>query len=572
MLAGPIFSLETVTTARRARYFVVRVLYAAALLVALCGAYSIWSRSVGEPSVRDVAEFGAAFFTSFAVLQLLMVAGLGPGLAAGTIAQERERRTIEYLFATDLSNSEIVLGKLAARLLLLLYLVLAGLPILSLAMLLGGISPTRLALVFLITASSMLMITGLSIAISVWSPRAREAVMRTYVVLLALLLLPPLATLVSFYIPAALNAVLNPLVAAGLLVNPFWKLAWLGPVDPVGLWGVWLTAWPLVAGQLGIAAASLAAALWGVRRVHLKHSSAAKKSLAWPRLWRPPIEPYPMLYKELFAERAVPQLGWFAPLVMLLVAAGFLTATVVMFVNSAGSREFQHFAVVIGAATSTAALLAMAARAAGSVTSEKERDTWTTILSTPLTAGEIVAAKVLGNLYAARLAYGLLAILWTLAIWREPVLVFGAAASAAILLLGAVCVSLIGLLFSASCSTSQRAMGWTLAVIVFLGGGYLAVCLPLMAPTGEPDGIILAACPPFLLTFPGMVVLEGVPRGEEGIVAAFLLGVPGYFFLTLFLWRTAVTKFDQMAGRRGGDVGVRGSLNRLARPRLRSFD
>jgi hypothetical protein len=107
-------------------------------------------------------------------------------------------------------------------------------------------------------------------------------------------------------------------------------------------------------------------------------------------------------------------------------------------------------------------------------------------------------------------------------------------------------------------------MGWTLAVTVFLGGGYLALCLPLMVPAGEPDGIILAACPPFLLAFPGMVTLEGLPRGEDGIIAAFVLGVPGYFFLTLFLWHAAVTKFDQMVGRSPGDEVVPGRLNRLS--------
>ena len=50
-------------------------------------------------------------------------------------------RTIEYLFASRLSNAEIVLGKLAAQILHIVYLVLAGVPILTLMMLLGGIAP-----------------------------------------------------------------------------------------------------------------------------------------------------------------------------------------------------------------------------------------------------------------------------------------------------------------------------------------------------------------------------------------------------------------------------------------------
>ncbi len=366
MLAGPIFSLETVTSARRPRYFVVRVLYAIALLVALCSVYSMWSSFERKLTYHDFAEFGAAFFNSFAALQLLIVVGLGPGLVAGTIAQERERRTIEYLFATDLSDSEIVLGKLTARLLLLFYLVLVGLPILSIAMLLGGISPTRLALVFLMTASSMLMITGLSMAVSVWTPRARDAITRTYLLVLALLVLPPLATGVRGLVPYWLDVVLSPLVSAGLLVNPLWTLAQWGTPDPVGLSGVWSAAWPLVTSQLAIGGISLAAAVWGVRRVHLKHSSRGKTSLAWPRLWRPQLEEHPMIWKELFAERAVPQLGTLGRLLVVLLSAGVVVPTVVMFITTRGaavlSDEFLYYAISVGTAVGCAGLLLLAAR------------------------------------------------------------------------------------------------------------------------------------------------------------------------------------------------------------------
>ena len=74
-------------------------------------------------------------------MQLMAVLSIGPALAAGTIAQERERRTMEYLYTTPLSNLEIVIGKLGGRVLQILYLVLSGVPVLALAMLLGGIAP-----------------------------------------------------------------------------------------------------------------------------------------------------------------------------------------------------------------------------------------------------------------------------------------------------------------------------------------------------------------------------------------------------------------------------------------------
>ena len=78
-------------------------------------------------------------------MQLLAVLLIGPALAAGTIAQERERRTMEYLYATPLSNLEIIIGKLGGRVLQILYLVLSGVPVLALAMLLGGIAPRAIA-------------------------------------------------------------------------------------------------------------------------------------------------------------------------------------------------------------------------------------------------------------------------------------------------------------------------------------------------------------------------------------------------------------------------------------------
>jgi ABC-type transport system involved in multi-copper enzyme maturation permease subunit len=161
MLLGPVFSAELVTTARRARYFFVRVIYATILLVILWGTYeSVTYRASGVLSIRQSAELAQLFFGWFAFLQLAAVLLLGPALAAGTIATERERRTIEYLFVTHLSNREIVLDKLAARLLLIGYLTLVGMPVVWIFRLLGGISAGLLLLSFLVTASTMVTVAA----------------------------------------------------------------------------------------------------------------------------------------------------------------------------------------------------------------------------------------------------------------------------------------------------------------------------------------------------------------------------------------------------------------------------
>jgi hypothetical protein len=96
-------------------------------------------------------------------------------MVAGTIAEEKDRKTIEYLLVTDLRNREIVLGKLAARLLHLFAHIAVGLPVLGLIRLLGGVSAEQVGALFAVTASTLLSSAGLSMLVSVHARRAREA-------------------------------------------------------------------------------------------------------------------------------------------------------------------------------------------------------------------------------------------------------------------------------------------------------------------------------------------------------------------------------------------------------------
>src|SRR5687768_16006339 len=122
MLFGPIFQVELVTAARQRRQFVLRVFYAAIILFVLWASYSsmaAYNRALnqgGAISISNLAETATTFFVAFTWVQLLGILAIAPVMAVGTIASERERRTIEYLFATDLSNFEIVVGKTFARL------------------------------------------------------------------------------------------------------------------------------------------------------------------------------------------------------------------------------------------------------------------------------------------------------------------------------------------------------------------------------------------------------------------------------------------------------------------------
>ena len=99
---------------------------------------------------RRYAALGESYFYAIIGVELAIVMLSGPAATAGAICVDRARGTLTHMLATDLSDAEIVLGKLAARLLPILGLVACSWPVLAVSSLLGGIDPTALTLAFAI--------------------------------------------------------------------------------------------------------------------------------------------------------------------------------------------------------------------------------------------------------------------------------------------------------------------------------------------------------------------------------------------------------------------------------------
>jgi len=566
MLLGPVFSVEIVTSARRARYFVLRTAYALILLLSLWSVYALAREQSAslELNIRQTAELTAGFFSSVAYLQLITVLLVGPAIAAGTIAGERQRRTIEYLFATDLSNREIILDKLAGRLLLITYLIAVSLPILATFRLFGGISLDVLMILFVVTASTMVAVAAVSVCISVWSTKARDAVLRTYLVLLAVLILPlVLGAWLASGVAGQLAGGLGRLVQWLLVANPLLVLG-QSLNRTAGSRSIWQPVGSMVLAHTVAAAVSIAVATMAVRRVHLRAAgkSARGRRRLPTRWWRPKLGNHPMLWKELFARHAVTRLGlagWIASLLILLATA--MTTGWVFLAALESNRlfldnDYFQYASMAGALAGCAALLLIGMRAAGAIAGEKERDCWLSLVSTPLTAREIVLAKVVGNVYALRWILVVPIGIWALGVvlWLPYLLVL--LVLVVLLLLLALFISSLGVLASFLCRTTLRAMGATLATALFLGGGYLGLCcLPLMigGPGSGTAAIILAPCAPFLLFIPGLIYVDlfhNFLRGDQGVViAAFFVGVLGYALATAMLCASMVANFDRWAGR-----------------------
>jgi len=567
MLFGPILSVELVTTARRVRYFVTRAAYAAVLLLILLSVYSSerpWRD--GATDIQYVARLAQMFFATFSGVQALAIMLIVPAIVVGTIANERERRTLDYLLCSQLSGPEIVLGKLAARLITALLTLLAGIPVLSLTMLMGGISPDLLMMVFATAGSSVVLLGCMSIAVSVWSPRSMDAVMRIYLILFAVWLLPLIASPVLqslrlFELSAPLELVqrhANPLY----LVIQLQSFVYLGESRRA-----WQLAWEVVTVQAGISGVFVLLAVLAIRRA--PRAAAGKASsrgrFEFPR-WRPSLAERPVLWKELFVERPGARLGLIARIARILIVAtiGFATllaAWMSMEHNAfwTASREYLVTATTITAIVACGGLLLVAARSACAFTSEKERDCWPSLICTPLTAHEIVLGKLWGNLYALRGAAFLLLFVWGIGVLMDPVMLIPMILTLAALAGVGLFVCSVGLWFSQWCRNSLRAIGATIATCVFAGGGYLFCCLPCIVTLGQggDDGFMLglAPCVPFLVAAPGILCHELLePRGhvwnEEPLVLfTWVLGTVGYFIAGLAITAHNLGSFERLAER-----------------------
>src|SRR5262249_59999341 len=138
--AGPVFTYEWLMASRRWQMYALRAVVIALLGVGLTIVW--WKKTHGQPlTISSLAATGESFFYTLVGIQLALVLLAAPAYTAGAVCLDRARGTLLHLLATDLSDAEIVLGKLLARLLPVLGLVLATVPVLFAAILLGGIDP-----------------------------------------------------------------------------------------------------------------------------------------------------------------------------------------------------------------------------------------------------------------------------------------------------------------------------------------------------------------------------------------------------------------------------------------------
>lgn len=581
MLVGPVFTREVTTTPRSWRHYQSRALYVGALFGLVLTAWLILIGSQQVRSLGDLSRFGSAVFALLAPLQMAMAVMFSALFTAAAVAQEKDRRTLDLLLMTNLSNAELVLGKLLASMLGVLVLVVAAIPLLMLITLLGGVSYGQVARVVAVTLTAAAVAGSLGSMIALWREKTFQSLALTALVLVFWVLAGEgiaagqlgnqWAGVAAEYWAAALSPLRAILAAMHPFAVPDDVLPWCG--GPVNLFLI-----------VGVAATVLIN-LWAIARVRvwnptqavvLRHeeatsgdaTSAAPSARAAREVWDNPI-----LWREVrtWAYGKKILLVKLAYLVIFAICAASLFA--LLSDESATPR-----AAAIPAASKplvplmVIGLVLVNALAVTSLTNERDLRALDLLLVTDLSPKEIIYGKLGGIFYNSKeiilLPLVLCGALWYTGHVSTENLVF----LVVVMLVMNVFVAVLGVHAGMTYYESRVAVGVSLSTVLFLLLG-IAVCMRMMLAfqssftyqlqafsafmLGGGAGLFLALgyrnpsraiwMASFTTPFATFYVITSFLQGSFG--AAFLVAVATYGFATAAMLVPAVDEFDVATGR-----------------------
>jgi ABC-type transport system involved in multi-copper enzyme maturation permease subunit len=499
-MVGPLFYHEMLLGSRRSRDYVFRWIYASWLLLQLMWFAFIdsflYSFFAAPPSQPYTNYLGRHFAEVFIPQHFILLALVTPAFVASAITEEKTRGTLQYLLVSDLAPIHIIAGKLIGRIIQVCVLSLAGLPLFAFLGVLGGVEPPLLFGLLLVTVYVAAGVASATFLAAVWCRQTRDAVIGLYAVgLVAATAMWWLGGPLEYFNPVALLA---PAFETGGLesVRLLGRQLFLG-----------LLAWG------GLTAACLALAAWRLRPAYIKQLEGEGRP--GKRRWWLPNRPapgeQPVMWKERHVEGLAP-VPWMRHVprwlgITVTVAATVAGSCTILYLNRGPGLTWEdlvgmamrlHFLDLanaidwIGAsggfqAQGTLAMnvfaLLVAVRCSGSVTGERERQTWEALLLTPLTVEQLIRGKVWGIMFVSYIylaAYAIPALL--LSLFGGPISVFWTGLTLGVTLLAMYYLGAVGMWSSVRSRTSWRSLLITVAVaylaaILFYGVLFPAVLI-----------------------------------------------------------------------------------------------
>ena len=407
-MLGPIFIREATVVPKRTKTYLGRCVYVLAFFLLLCTGYLVLDGSRTLTSSSDSARFGGWMFTLLAPLQWLVLSSFAAVGAASSVAQEKDRRTLILLLLTRLSGFEVVGGKLASTLLSPFSMLLAGLPLFLALPLLGGVSPTQVFGVFIVTGASVFLAGTLGTVVGMWREKTFQAIAMTVLILLMYVGAgEAIAAMVGeseIWVLAA-----SPLRALSAAASPMVALSSQTAIG-IGAFVLITLGLSLTLLMIGV----LKVRVWNPsREVRFKAPEAessdevTEESINWKvreprRVWDNPI-----LWREIrtwaYGRKVVVIRVAFA--ILFLLAAGLIYSQIKdETAFEPGGRIGRALPAVTLPLTALGviSLVLVNALAVNSITGERDGLAIDLLLVTDLTPGEFVFGKLLGVMYVAK--------------------------------------------------------------------------------------------------------------------------------------------------------------------------
>jgi ABC-type transport system involved in multi-copper enzyme maturation permease subunit len=397
---GPIFARELATVPRRKSHYATRAALVGLLLVL---GITLWQAMVGfdrDAELGQTARFGQLVFQISVYVELVLAMFFAALSAASAVSQEKDRRTFILLLLTDMSDFEIVLGKLLGALLPITVLLLTGVPVFSLFLLLGGIDPSQViqaAVVLLATAYAAGSLGGL---VALWRERTFEALALS---VLFLVLYLCVSQGVGFFAPAAqpwvdpwaaMNTVVYPQPDAAFAPAYGYGLVMLGLCGVVNALGVWkLRKWNPSGEPI-------------IQREKSKADPEADMTPDELKAYRAKAHAAPGAVREVWDNpilwREIKTLAYGRRPLLIKLAFGIVLALVLYLSISTlykpGGRP--PYAAAYGLVPlAVVSMLLIAAQSSTSVTSERDGGALDVLLVTDVSPREFVFGKILGVLW-----------------------------------------------------------------------------------------------------------------------------------------------------------------------------
>jgi ABC-type transport system involved in multi-copper enzyme maturation permease subunit len=193
LFENPVLQRELLVNLRMPRAFVLLLVYQLLLATLVVVAWPTEKQLDLSSASGDAQQLVNLFFLGQYILASLMA----PSFAAGAITGEKERKTYEMLLASPLRPGAIVLGKIIASLAHLAILIFASLPIVMLCLPLGGISPFEVLAAYLGLITSVVTFGAISIACSSYFKRTAASLVVSYLLILPLAMIGILLWIVT---------------------------------------------------------------------------------------------------------------------------------------------------------------------------------------------------------------------------------------------------------------------------------------------------------------------------------------------------------------------------------------